>query len=145
MSKAVEVEKLPVGTLIRHKITGYEGRIDGITEIKTCFTKAGALSAGAVIKDAFQYRVLVAGESLRRIAPAEDLEILEGSVEIVCASCTRTFQSKPGAASKVTGRCGCGNWICPFCLSCQGAGSACSKQTARKARRLAAQMKAKHG
>ena len=35
MSKSlVEVTKLSVGTLIRHKITGYEGRIDGITEIK---------------------------------------------------------------------------------------------------------------
>jgi hypothetical protein len=145
MSKAVEVTKLPAGTLIRHKITGYEGRIDGITEIKACFTRAGAVVAGATPKDSFQYRVEVVGESLRRIAPAEDLEILEGVVDVVCASCGHAFQSKPGIGNKGGGHCQCGGWICPVCLSCQAADDACAKQTTRKARKLAAQKKAKRG
>ncbi len=141
MSTLIETPKLPIGTLIRHKSTGYEGRIDGITEIKFCFTKDGA-PATSTAKDTFQYRVEVAGESLRRIAPAEDLEILEGAVTIVCTSCAQPFQSKPGIAGKAGGRCGCGAWICPVCLSCQAGDRACSKQTARKARKLAAQKKA---
>jgi hypothetical protein len=145
MSKAVEVTKLPAGTLIRHKVTGYEGRIDGITEIKACFTRAGAVVAGATPKDSFQYRVEVVGESLRRIAPAEDLEILEGVVDVVCASCGYAFQSKPGIGNKGGGHCQCGGWICPVCLSCQAADDACAKQTTRKARKLAAQKKAKRG
>src|SRR6185369_115434 len=77
MHKVVEVTKLPAGTLIRHKTTGYQGRIDGITEIKTCFTRGGALAVGVTTKDTFQYRVEIEGEPMRRIAPAEDLEILE--------------------------------------------------------------------
>ena len=145
MSKLIETTKLPAGTLIRHKITGYEGRIDGITEIKACFTKAGAVAAGPSSKEIFQYRVEVVGESLRRIAPLEDLEILEGVVDVVCASCAYAFQSKPGMANKAAGRCDCGAWICPVCLSCKAGDGACSKQTARKARKVAAQKKAKRG
>ena len=38
----VEV-KLEDGTLIRHKVAGYEGRIEGTTAIKTCFTARGEL------------------------------------------------------------------------------------------------------
>jgi hypothetical protein len=146
MSKTlVEATKLSVGTLIRHRIAGYEGRIDGITEIKACFTKAGAVAAGPATKDIFQYRVEVAGESLRRIAPAEDLEILEGVVDVVCESCGYAFHSKPGMANKAGGRCDCGAWICPVCLCCKAGDAACSKQSARKARKIAAQKKAKRG
>ena len=65
------------GTLVRHKTNGYEGKIDDITEIKACFTRGGALLATPLTKEPFQYRVVVAGESMRHIAPAEDLEILE--------------------------------------------------------------------
>ena len=152
MSKVIEVTKLPAGTLIRHKTTGYQGRIDGITEIKTCFTRAGALEVGVPIKDSFQYRVEIPGEPMRRIAPAEDLEILEGVVDVVCGSCGYAFHSKPGVGNKAGGRCPCGGLICPVCLSCQagaaegGAGSkaGCVKQTARKARKLASKLKTKH-
>jgi hypothetical protein len=146
MSKAlVEVTKLSVGTLIRHKISGYQGRIDGITEIKACFTRAGAGVVGTTSKESFQYRVEVEGEPLRRIAPAEDFEILEGVVNVVCPSCAYAFQSKPGIGNKGGGHCQCGGWICPVCLSCQAADTGCSKQTSRKARKLAALKKAKRG
>ena len=36
----VEV-KLEDGTLIRHKVAGYEGRIEGTTKIQSCFTLKG--------------------------------------------------------------------------------------------------------
>ena len=151
MHKVIEVTKLPAGTLIRHKTTGYQGRIDGITEIKTCFTRGGALAVGVTTRDTFQYRVEIEGEPMRRIAPAEDLEILEGVVDVVCAACSYSFHSKPGVGNKAGGRCPCGGLICPVCLSCQAGNAegaapskvACLKQSARKARKLAAQRKAK--
>ena len=78
MSEAKLDNKLQDGTLIRHKVTGYEGRIEGTTQIKSCFTRGGALLAHPTTRDLFQYRVMVEGESLRRIAPAEDFEISGG-------------------------------------------------------------------
>jgi hypothetical protein len=68
------------GTLVRHKTKGYEGKIDGITEIKACFTREGAPSP-TPLKDSFQYRIVVAEETMRRIAPAEDLEVLQELTE----------------------------------------------------------------
>src|SRR5215467_9161213 len=68
MSKTLEEVKLQDGTLIRHKVVGYEGRIEGTTEIKICFTEGGSLMAKSTSGHTFQYRVVVAGESLRRIA-----------------------------------------------------------------------------
>ncbi len=118
MSETKLGSKLQDGTLIRHKVAGYEGRIEGTTEIKSCFTRGGELLARPTTKDLFQYRVMVKGESLRRIAPAEDFEILEAVVEIICHNCHRSFQTKPEVAGKQRGRCQCGGWICPSCLSC---------------------------
>lgn len=153
MSKAIAQThmKLENGTVIRHKVVGYEGRIDGTTEIKACFTKAGQLADKVVAKELFQYRVIVEGEALRRIAPAEDFEILEGVVNVVCPTCGHAFHSKPGIGNKPAGRCQCGGWICPICLSCQdnsleaaqGGPQSCLKQRDRKARKLAAEKKAK--
>jgi hypothetical protein len=113
MSKAIEQihMKLENGTVIRHKVVGYEGRIDGVTEIKACFTKAGHVLDKLNSKETFQYRVLVEGEALRRIAPAEDFEILEGVVDVVCPTCRHSFHSKPGIGNKPGGRCQCGGWI----------------------------------
>jgi heat shock protein HspQ len=74
--------KLQNGTVVRHKVTGYEGCIDGTTEIKALFTERGELLKKPSSKQTFQYRVMVEGESLRRIAPVEDFEILEGTVAI---------------------------------------------------------------
>jgi hypothetical protein len=155
MSKAIEQihMKLENGTVIRHKVVGYEGRIDGVTEIKACFTKAGHLLDKLNSKEIFQYRVLVEGEALRRIAPAEDFEILEGAVDVVCPNCNHSFHSKPGIGNKPGGRCQCGGWICPVCLSCQEpkpetAGTrsqSCLKQRDRKARKVAAEKKSKAG
>jgi len=71
------------GTLIRHKVAGYEGRIEGTTKIQSCFTAKGELLAHPTGKQLFQYRVMVEGESLRRIAPADDFEILEAVVEVI--------------------------------------------------------------
>jgi len=151
MSKIVEEVKLQDGTLIRHRVVGYEGRIDGTTGIKSCFTTAGALLLKSSSGQTFQYRVLIAGESLRRIAPAEDLEILEGVAPVVCLRCRYFFQSKPGLENKPGGRCQCGGWICPACLTCQGTNEGtdtgavpvCLKQRSRQTRKLAARKKSR--
>jgi hypothetical protein len=153
MSKALEEVKLQDGTLIRHKVVGYEGRIEGTTGIATCFTAAGRLLPSSSSRQTFQYRVFVEGESMRRIAPAEDLEILEEVAEIVCPHCRYSFRSKPGFGNKPGGRCECGEWICPACLACQGikAGTdervapACSKQRSRQIKKLAARKKSRGG
>ncbi len=145
--------KLKDGTLVRHKVAGYEGRIEGTTEIKACFTRGGELLATTIGKELFQYRVVVKGESLRRIAPAEDFEILEGIIEVICPKCRCSFQSKPDLVGKPRGRCQCGGWICPTCLACEdvneGAAknprSTCLKQRNRLATRLAVQKKAAAG
>jgi hypothetical protein len=106
------------GTVIRHRTIGYEGTVDGITQIRECFTSAGEQLGKISSKYAFQYRIIVAGESLRKIAPAEDLEVLEQTSEVRCARCTASFQTKLGAVGKPAGRCQCGEWICPYCWSC---------------------------
>lgn len=141
--------KLEDGTLIRHKVAGYEGRIDGTTQVQSCFTVGGALLAHPSSKHLFQYRVVVEGETLRRIAPADDFEILEAVVEVICPSCHACFQTKPGLADKPRGRCKCGGWICPTCLSCQETNEetvktrrSCPNQRRRVAARLAVQKKA---
>jgi len=153
MSERIDPVKLQDGTLIRHKVTGYEGRIDGTTGIKTCFTAGGELLDKSNTKQTFQYRVLVKGESMRRIAPAEDLEILEGVVEVICPRCHTLFESKPGLTDKPRGRCQCGGWICPSCLACQNTKgetpmsgqSPCLKQRKRLVKKLALQKKARLG
>jgi hypothetical protein len=147
MSETMAQVKLRDGTLIRHKVAGYEGRIDGTTGIKTCFTAGGELLDKVNSKQTFQYRVAVQGESMRRIAPAEDLEILEGASEVICPHCHFSFQTKPGIGDKPGGRCECGGWICPSCLDCRDAGeqSRCLKQRRRLARKLALQKKSMAG
>ncbi len=152
LEKKVEI-KLQDGTLIRHKMKGYEGRIEGTTAIKTCFTARGELLVHPTTKQQFQYRVVVKGEPMRRITPAEDFEILDGVVEVICPRCQYSFKSKPGLAGKPGGRCQCGGWICPTCLTCQDTNeepaknrrSACLKQRKRLASRLAIQKKATAG
>ncbi len=153
MSERIGQAKLQDGTLIRHKMAGYQGRIDGTTEIKTCFTVQGELLDKSNAKQTFQYRVAVKGESMRRIAPAEDLEILDGVVEVICPRCHYSFQSKPGLADKPGGRCQCGGWICPTCVACQDTNeetansgqSPCLKQRKRLARKLAVRKKGRAG
>jgi hypothetical protein len=153
MSERREQVRLQDGTLIRHTVVGYEGRIDGTTEIKPCFTVAGELLVKPDTKQIFQYRVAVAGESMRRIAPPEDLEVLEGVVEVVCLRCQSSFHSKPGLIDKPGGRCQCGAWICPSCLACRSTGikaakdgqPSCSKEQKRLARKLAAEKKRRGG
>ena len=145
----VEV-KLEDGTLIRHKVAGYEGRIEGTTKIQSCFTLKGELLPHPNSKQLFQYRVMVEGESLRRIAPADDFEILEAVVDVICPACHVAFQSKPGLADKPRGRCKCGGWICPTCLACQEMNaegskarrSPCRSQRKRIAAKLAFEKKA---
>jgi len=134
--------RLQDGTLVRHRPTGYEGRIDGTTAIKECFTLGGELLNKSTTKEIFQYRVLVKGESMRRIAPAEDLEILEEVRQIVCSACNFSFQSKPGLLDKAGGRCECGGWICPACLSCQ-ATHLCPRERQRLSKKSGARKKAR--
>ena len=54
-------------TLVRHKILGYEGLVDGQTSMKLIFTGERGC--------AFQYRIKIFGQDKRFIAPEEDLEI----------------------------------------------------------------------
>ncbi len=137
------------GTLVRHKVAGYQGKIEGTTGIKTCFTKGGALLAVSLAKEAFQYRVVVSGEPMRHIAPADDLEILEQAAETVCPRCDSRFRTKPGLLDKPAGRCECGGWICPSCWACQAAdpesskNEQCLKQRKRLVRKLASEKKAR--
>lgn len=150
MSKTIESAKLQNGTIVRHKTVDYSGRIDGITEIQSCFTAGGASLKMPGGRQSFQYRVAVAGESIRRIAPAEDLEILEAVADVACPRCHYSFQTKPGLVNKPTGRCQCGGWICPACLACQGGqeekakgSTACLKQRQRQGRKLVARRKSR--
>ena len=135
MSKQIEVVAISNGTIIRHKTAGYTGRIDGTTAIRACFTAAGESLGNSVSKHTFQYRVAITGESLRRIAPAEDLEILEQAAQVVCPSCGNSFQTKLGCAGKPRGRCQCGGWICPICLSCRSSDEAKKKACASERKR----------
>jgi hypothetical protein len=138
---------LKEGTPVQHKIAGYRGRIDGVTAIKLCFTNKGVPLQRPSTNEDFQYRVAIPGETMRRIAPADDLEILteEQSETVVCFNCHGSFLSKPGEANKVGGQCECGGWICPLCLTCQpataGGGVPCTKQRARLIRKQAKEKK----
>ena len=145
MPETTTQPKLHDGTLIRHKVAGYEGRIDGTTEIRTCFTAAGVLLDRSNSKQTFQYRIVIKGESMRRIAPPEDLEILDGVVGFICPQCHFSFQTKPGLPAKPGGRCECGGWICPSCLACRdgSGGSLCLKGRKRLARRELLKKKAR--
>ena len=153
MLEGIDQVRLHDGTVVRHKVAGYEGQIDGTTGIKACFTAGGEVLVKVGNKQTFQYRVVIKGESMRRIAPAEDLEILDGVVKVVCPGCHFSFQSKPGLADKPRGRCQCGGWICPSCLACQDTNedmaksgqSLCLQQRKRLARMLAARKKSKAG
>lgn len=121
MTVKLEESALSDGTLVRHRVNGYLGRIDGVTAIQSCFTSRGAPMQTAANKESFQYRVLVKGEKLRRIAPVRDLEVLDTgiSIDVTCFSCQATFPSSPSVADKPGGLCECGGWICPQCLVCQ--------------------------
>jgi hypothetical protein len=133
------------GTLVRHKNSGYEGRIEGTTQIKACFTRGGASLPVTLAKEMFQYRVVITGQTTRHIAPAEDLEILEQAEDVVCFRCHFGFRSKPGLFDRASGRCTCGAWICPACLACQrenaesadGKPLPCSKERKRLVAKLA--------
>ena len=54
-------------TLVKHKILGYEGLIDGQTSMKLVFTGERGCAA--------QYRIKVLGQDKRFVAPEEDLEV----------------------------------------------------------------------
>ena len=145
MLKKVEQAKIGEGTRVRHRVLGYEGLIEGTTGIKACFTAAGELLSRPDSKQAFQYRVLVKGESMRRIAPDNDLEILELSEVVTCPQCRFSFRTKPALPDKPSGRCTCGNWICPSCLHCHdGNGETlCPTQRKRITKKLALKKRGK--
>jgi hypothetical protein len=147
MAEIINKISLQDGTLVRHKTIGYQGTIEGTTEIKICFTRGGTLLAIPPTKEAFQYRVAVSGESMRHIAPAEDLEILDAMTEVICFRCHYAFRTKPGALDKAGGRCQCGGWICPACMACQtpeaSEQSPCLKQRKRTVKKLANDKKGK--
>jgi hypothetical protein len=121
MAIKTEEEVLSDGIFVRHRVSGYLGRIDGVTAIQGCFTSRGAPMPTQTSKESFQYRVVVTGEKMRRIAPARDLEILDTgtSIDVTCFRCQSTFRSSPSVIDKPGGLCECGGWICPECLACQ--------------------------
>ena len=137
--------RLENGTVIRHRITGYQGTVDGITEIKDCFTSGGQRLANSSSKYGFQYRILIAGQAMRKIAPLEDLEVLELTSPVRCPNCQSSFQSKPANIGKPGGRCQCGEWICSSCWCCHQnvpdlsrvEATVCSYQRKRLARKAA--------
>ena len=147
MAEIINKISLQDGTLVRHKVIGYQGTIEGKTEIKTCFTRGGSVLAIPPAKETFQYRVVVNGESMRHIAPAEDLEILDAMTEVACFRCQYVFRTKPGVLDKAAGRCQCGGWICPACFACQTPEAAeqspCLKQRKRMVKKLANEKKGK--
>jgi len=61
-------------TLVRHKILGYEGLIDGQTRMKLIFTGERGCDS--------QYRIKIFGQDKRFIAPEEDLELGDKDKEI---------------------------------------------------------------
>ena len=61
------VKMLENDTLVKHKILGYEGLIDGQTRMKLVFTGERGCDS--------QYRIKVPGVDKRFIAPEEDLEV----------------------------------------------------------------------
>jgi len=61
-------------TLVKHKILGYEGLVDGVTKLKMLYTGERAVE--------FQYRIKVLGVDKRFIAPEEDLQIGSKDKEI---------------------------------------------------------------
>lgn len=142
MARKVTEITLTDGTMVRHKVSGYRGLVDGTTALQNCFTSKGLTVALPGSVESFQYRIAVAGEKLRRIAPARDLEVVEVAqiTEIVCVSCESTFRTRPRALNKIGGQCECGNWICPLCLTCsasngkatKGSSAGCIQQRSRK-------------
>jgi hypothetical protein len=121
MATEIDEVALSNGTLVRHRVNGYLGRIDGVTAIQSCFTNHGAPMPMAGSKERFQYRVVVKGEKMRRIAPVRDLEVLcaASRIDVTCFNCQTTFASNPSVTDKPGGLCECGGWICPECLLCQ--------------------------
>jgi hypothetical protein len=141
MTASLEEVLLSDGTLVRHRVNGYLGRIEGVTSIQSCFTNHGAPMPVANNKESFQYRVIVQGEKTRRIAPVRDLEVLAAGtqIEVTCFGCQLAFSGNPGLINKPGGLCECGAWICPACLACrpspqtplQGAAETCLNQHKR--------------
>jgi len=145
MGRKIAEMTLTDGTVVRHKATGYQGLIDGTTALQNCFTNKGLALTLPAITETFQYRIAVAGEKLRRVAPARDLEIIvvEQSAKITCSSCQAIFLSRPGVLNKIGGKCECGSWNCPACLVCAAPSAKASKSArvvcARQRNRIAKQ------
>jgi hypothetical protein len=147
MARKITETTLTDGTIVRHKVSGYRGQIDGTTALQNCFTNKGLALTVPAIAETFQYRIAVAGEKLRRVAPARDLEVVavEQRTEIACLSCGTVFLTRPGVLNKVGGKCECGSWICPACLVCtapsvkatKGARVICAGQRNRMAKQQA--------
>ena len=60
------------GSLVKHKDLGYEGLIDGRTNLKMLFTGNRQCE--------FQYRIKLPNQDKRLIAPEEDLKMLKAPV-----------------------------------------------------------------
>jgi len=78
-------------TLVKHKILGYEGLVDGVTKLKMLYTGERTCE--------FQYRIKVLGQEKRFIAPEEDLEIGNKEKEKEMQSQFRKTKRKAKAAA----------------------------------------------
>jgi hypothetical protein len=76
-------------TLVKHKILGYEGLIDGQTSMKLLFTGERGCT--------HQYRIKIPGQDKRFVAPEEDLEIGDKDKEKEMQSRFKKPRLKPKA------------------------------------------------
>ena len=80
-------------TLVKHKILGYEGLVDGQTRMKLIFTGERGCE--------YQYRIKVLGQDKRFIAPEEDLEIGNKDKEKELQAQFKKARLKPRAQKSV--------------------------------------------
>ena len=57
MARKIAEMTLTDGTVVRHKVSGYRGLIDGTTALQNCFTKNGLALTLPAIAETFQYRI----------------------------------------------------------------------------------------
>ena len=89
------------GTLVRHRSNGYQGKIEGTTSIRACFTRGGTSVQTATSKETFQYRILVAGESMRwpsRYSAASTMLCSTGATTSSGRASMETSGASPGGA-----------------------------------------------
>ena len=113
-------QRLPNGTKVRHRVDGFVGHIDGLTQL----CKGPKRNPDGVS----QYRIRIVGQDRRELAAEEDLVILhlptpkqperfgpvQSEKETNCWSCKK-FTINSSDRRHIPG---CGWVICPLCGAC---------------------------